>query len=80
MYGVGLYSFFNDYSTSCSDAGNGENCQSETFRVDGSVSGLNVYGYQTVGTTNMITINGTSAALYSDNLSVYPDSIALFSY
>ncbi|EEA23742.1 hypothetical protein TMatcc_006817 [Talaromyces marneffei ATCC 18224] len=80
MYGVGLYSFFNDYSTTCSNNGNGENCQSEIFRVDGTVSGLNVYGYQTVGTTNMITINGTSAALYSDNLSVYPDSIALFSY
>lgn len=79
-YGVGLYSFFNDYSTTCSDIGGTADCQSEIFRVTGDVSGLNVYGYNTVGTTNMITINGTSDALYSDNNSTYADSIALFSY
>ncbi|KAH8701624.1 putative glucan 1,3-beta-glucosidase precursor [Talaromyces proteolyticus] len=79
LYGTGLYSFFNNYDTSCSNSGGSENCQSEIFRVDGSVSNLNVYGYNTVGVTNMITVNGTGAAKYSDNLSVYPDSIALFS-
>jgi glucan 1,3-beta-glucosidase len=80
MYGVGLYSFFNDYSTTCSDEGESEDCQSEIFRITDDVSGLNIYGYNTVGTTNMITINGSSDALYSDNVSVYPDSIVLFSY
>ncbi|QKX63308.1 uncharacterized protein TRUGW13939_10477 [Talaromyces rugulosus] len=79
LYGVGLYSFFNDYDTSCSDLGGSADCQSEVFRVDSGVSDLKVYGYNTVGVTNMITVNGTSAAVYSDNLSVFPASIALFS-
>ncbi|OKL58255.1 Glucan 1,3-beta-glucosidase [Talaromyces atroroseus] len=80
IYGAGLYSFFNDYSTSCSDYGNSENCQSEIFRVDGTVSALRVYGLNTVGTTNLIEVDGTSEADYSDNISTYADSIALFSY
>lgn len=80
IYGAGLYSFFNDYSTTCSDAGNGENCQSEIFRVAGSTTGLRVYCLNTVGVTNMIEVAGTSKAVYSDNISVYPDGLVLFTY
>lgn len=36
VYGAGLYSFFNNYSTTCSDQGNGEVCQSRIFSVEGS--------------------------------------------
>ncbi|KAI9738277.1 MAG: hypothetical protein M1834_008775 [Cirrosporium novae-zelandiae] len=81
IYGAGLYSFFNDYSTTCSDAPGLENCQSEIFQVDGDeTSDIWVYSLVTVGTTNMIDIEGTSYALYSDNLNVYPDTIAYFTY
>lgn len=80
IYGAGLYSFFNDYSTTCSDAGNGEDCQSEIFRVNGTITGLRVYALNTVGVTNMIEVDGTSEALYSDNIGPYSDGIVLFSY
>jgi glucan 1,3-beta-glucosidase len=46
--------------------------------LEGSLSNVNIYCLSTVGTTNMITINGASDALYSANVNVYPDTIALF--
>ncbi|KAF4222546.1 hypothetical protein CNMCM6805_002191 [Aspergillus fumigatiaffinis] len=77
IYGAGLYSFFNSYSTSCSDYPGGK-CQSEIFSIEGSTSGLVVYALSTVGTTNMIVKDGVSLALYSDNLATYADTIAYF--
>ncbi|KAF7178365.1 hypothetical protein CNMCM7691_007055 [Aspergillus felis] len=77
IYGAGLYSFFNYYSTSCSNFPGGQ-CQSEIFSIEGSTSGLVVYALSTVGTTNMIVKNGASLALYSDNLATYADTIAYF--
>lgn len=77
VYGAGLYSFFDNYSTTCSDNPGPENCQSSIFSLE-SVSNVNVYSLSTVGTTNMITVGGQSVAKYSDNINVYPDTIALF--
>ena len=80
IYGAGLYSFFNSYSTTCSNYGNPEDCQSQIFSVEGSsTANLRVYSLSTVGTTNMIVRDGTSLAKYSDNINVYPDTIAFFS-
>jgi glucan 1,3-beta-glucosidase len=80
IYGAGLYSFFNNYSTTCSNGGGPENCQSEIFRVDGTTSALVVYTLSTIGTINMITVNGQSQAVYSSNVNVFPDTIAQFTY
>lgn len=77
IYGAGLYSFFNSYSTSCSDYPGGT-CQSEIFSIEGSTSELVVYALSTVGTTNMIVKDGVSLAVYSDNLATYADTIAYF--
>jgi hypothetical protein len=41
---AGLYSFFNNYSTTCSDQGNGEICQSRILSVEGK---SNIYAYGT---------------------------------
>ena len=62
----------------CSNGGGPENCQSNIFSLEGSVSNINVYCLNTIGTTNMITQNGKALASYSDNVSVFPDTIALF--
>lgn len=78
IYGAGLYSFFNNYSTTCSNIGGPENCQSEIFSIDGSVNGIQITDLITVGTKNMIVNNGASVAVYSDNVNVYPDAIAYF--
>ena len=48
------------------------------FSLEGSYSNVNIFCLSTVGTTNMITINGATDASYSANVNVYPDTIALF--
>lgn len=78
IYGAGLYSFFNNYSTDCSAQGNGETCQNRIFSVEGASSGITVYNENTVGTHYMITVNGRDVAKYSDNLDGFVDTIALF--
>ncbi|MCJ1391404.1 hypothetical protein MMC18_004268 [Xylographa bjoerkii] len=78
VYGAGLYSFFDNYSTTCSNAGNGETCQSRIFDIEGNVRNINVYNLNTIGATSMINQNGVSLASYADNINVFPDTIALF--
>ena len=78
IYGAGLYSFFNHYSTACSTFPTPENCQSEIFSVEGTTSSLVVYCLSTVGTTNMIVKDGSSLALVSDNLDTFAATIAYF--
>ncbi|KAL3417572.1 glucan 1,3-beta-glucosidase [Phlyctema vagabunda] len=78
VYGAGLYSFFNNYSTTCSNGGGPENCQNNILSLEGTLSNINIYTLSTVGTTNMITLNGATVAVYADNVNVYPDTIALF--
>jgi glucan 1,3-beta-glucosidase len=38
VFGAGLYSFFNNYSTACSTVESGENCQARIFSVEQSTS------------------------------------------
>ncbi|KAJ5976298.1 hypothetical protein N7481_010005 [Penicillium waksmanii] len=78
IYGAGLYSFFNHYSTTCSTFPLPENCQSEIFSIEGSTNNLVVYALSTVGTTNMIVKDGTSLAVVGDNLDTYAATIAYF--
>ena len=78
IYGAGLYSFFNNYSTDCSNQGNGEQCQNRIFSLEGDSSAITVYNENTVGTHYMITIDGRDVAYYGDNLDGFVDTIALF--
>ena len=77
MYGGGFYSFFNTYSTACSAQGGSENCQTNIVDIEKS-SDINLYNLNTVGTTNMLTLDGQAVAKYSDNVNVFPDTVALF--
>jgi glucan 1,3-beta-glucosidase len=77
-YGAGLYSFFNNYSTRCSDFGNGEACQQRIFDLEGDLRNVWVYNLNTIGATSMIDMNGKSIANYADNIDWFPDTIALF--
>ncbi|KAJ5296103.1 hypothetical protein PENANT_c021G04247 [Penicillium antarcticum] len=78
VYGAGLYSFFNNYSTTCSTFPLPENCQSMIFSIEGSTSGLVVYALSTVGTQYMIVKDGVALAKVSDNLATYAATIAYF--
>lgn len=79
IYGAGLYSFFSNYSTTCSNAGNGETCQSRIFSLEGAqLENVDVYNLNTIGATSMIDRDGKSLASYADNINSFPDTIALF--
>lgn len=76
VYGAGLYTFFNNYSTACSAQGGGEYCQSRIFDVESST--VYLYDLHTVGTYDMITRNGVDFARSTDNSAGFIDEIALF--
>jgi hypothetical protein len=79
-YGVGLYSFFDNYSTACSAVGAGAVCQTRIFSVEGD--GLNydisIYDLNTVGATNMVTRDGVDVASNVDNNSTFVDTVNVF--
>ncbi|KAK1763224.1 hypothetical protein QBC33DRAFT_459731 [Phialemonium atrogriseum] len=76
VYGAGLYSFFDNNDVTCSNEGNTDKCQKRIFSVEGS--SVSVYNLNTVGTTKMITVDGTDVASYSDNADGFVQTIALF--
>jgi len=89
VYGAGLYSFFNNYSTTCSDHTSSvynEYCQTQIFGIDEggptgttySGSQVYVYGLNTVGSVSMVDRNGASAAAQSANTGVFASTIVRF--
>ncbi|KAL2885982.1 Glucan 1,3-beta-glucosidase [Ceratocystis lukuohia] len=80
VYGAGLYSFFNNYSTSCSAEDAQASCQARIFDIErGSTGiGLVVYNLNTVGTKNMVTRNGVDIAKYSDNMNGFTQTLVMF--
>ncbi|KAF2263780.1 exo-beta 1,3 glucanase-like protein [Lojkania enalia] len=82
IYAAGLYSFFINYDVSCSspEAPNGEReCQNRIFSIEGN-STVQVYSLNQVGAIQMVTIDDVDKAKYSDNLSVYSNTVGLFTY
>ncbi|KAF2016582.1 glycoside hydrolase family 55 protein [Aaosphaeria arxii CBS 175.79] len=79
-YGVGLYSFFNNYSTACSQVGAGATCQTRIFSVEGNEHShdISIYNLNTVGATDMITRDGVDIASNVDNNSTFVDTINVF--
>jgi hypothetical protein len=62
----------------CNTGGGPENCQINIIDLEGTLSNINIYCLNTVGTINMISEAGSSLAVYSDNVNSYQDTIALF--
>jgi glucan 1,3-beta-glucosidase len=82
IYGGGLYSFFKEYSTDCSSAtapGGFRNCQNQIFSIEGD-SSVQWFGLSEVGAEQMVTIDRVDKARWSDNLSVYSNTIGWFTY
>ncbi|KAI4722175.1 glucan 1,3-beta-glucosidase [Aureobasidium sp. EXF-10727] len=77
IYGAGLYSFFDNYSTNCSDQGNGEVCQNHIADIDGSRA-VSIYALNTVGTHYSVQLDGVDVAFYSENLDGFVETIAIF--
>ena len=75
VYGAGLYSFFDNYDQTCLDT---ESCQTNIVSLENS-AGVNIYGLSTKASVNMVTVDGTSAALDTDNRNNFCATVALFS-
>ncbi|KAI1322866.1 glycoside hydrolase family 55 protein [Xylariaceae sp. FL0255] len=79
VYGAGMYSFFNNYSTSCSDAGASTLCQTGIVLFDSAATkNFRMYGLNTIGSVGMVYRDTTKLATYSYNVNVYPSTIQLF--
>jgi len=89
VYGAGLYSFFNDYDTTCSDHTSSvynEYCQTQILGIDEgggsgqtySGSNLFVYGLNTVGSVSMVDRSGTSIIPESANTNVFASTVIRF--
>ncbi|KAF2688804.1 glycoside hydrolase family 55 protein [Lentithecium fluviatile CBS 122367] len=79
-YGAGLYSFFNNYNTSCSDIPSEGICQTRIFSIEGGALShdINVYNLNTVGATQMVTRDGVDLVANVDNNSTYVDGVNVF--
>ncbi|GAP92470.1 putative glycoside hydrolase family 55 protein [Rosellinia necatrix] len=77
IYGAGHYSFFNNYSTTCSTVAAGENCQSRIVSLESS-SNINIYGLNTIGSLSMLDRDGSSVASWKDNVNVFPANIMMY--
>ncbi|KAH9887450.1 putative Exo-beta-1,3-glucanae [Xylariomycetidae sp. FL2044] len=76
VYGAGLYSFFDNYSTKCPAEDSAVDCQARILSLEGSA--VELYNLNTVGTTNMITVDGEDVAAAKDNLNGFVDTVAVF--
>jgi len=79
VFGAGLYSFFNNWSTSCSTTSSGENCQARIL-VETNCNNVAINGLNTIGSVSMFTRNGKDLTLYSQNLNTFAQTLAVVIY
>jgi glucan 1,3-beta-glucosidase len=79
-YGIGLYSFFDNYSTSCSAVSASSKCQSRILSIEGDRNShdINLYNLNTVGAKSMVTRDGVEVANSVDNNSTFVDTVGVF--
>ncbi|KAK3902672.1 glucan 1,3-beta-glucosidase [Staphylotrichum tortipilum] len=78
VYGAGLYSFFSDYSTSCSTFSAGQTCQQRITSIEGTANNVNIYNLNTIGTREMLTRNGARVAWFADNVNTFASNVAVY--
>ncbi|KAL2754112.1 glycoside hydrolase family 55 protein [Sodiomyces alcalophilus JCM 7366] len=79
VYGAGLYSFFNDYDTSCSREGGGALCQQRIFEVTGTSNpAVVVYNLNVIGARAMVTRDEEDIAWFDDNRAGFTTCIAVY--
>jgi glucan 1,3-beta-glucosidase len=75
VYGAGFYSFFDNYGQTCL-ADN--TCQTSVVDIDSGSSDISVYNLNTVGTTNLITLNNNNMVAAAENNNTFADTIMNF--
>ncbi|KAF4976749.1 hypothetical protein FZEAL_6628 [Fusarium zealandicum] len=74
IFGGGLYSFFDNYAQECVPL---NNCQDNMVSIESSQ--VHLYGVSTKASINMVSVDGKSVILDSDNRNTFCAAIALFS-
>ncbi|KUI56286.1 Glucan 1,3-beta-glucosidase [Cytospora mali] len=74
VYGAGLYSFFDNYNQDCLAT---ESCQDNMVSFENSV--VHMYGLSTKASVNMLTVDGVSRAIDSDNRNTFCATLSYFS-
>ena len=75
VYNAGLYSFFQNWNTSCIGTGDNRYCQDSIFRIRGDAQKVYLWNLETVGVENMVEVNGNMRAKSRDNVGVFADGI-----
>ncbi|KAK0708067.1 pectate lyase superfamily protein-domain-containing protein [Lasiosphaeris hirsuta] len=78
VYGAGLYSFFSNYSTTCSTFDAGQTCQARITSIEGSAENVNIYNLNTIGSRSMLNRDGAQVAWYADNVNVFPSNVVVY--
>lgn len=79
VYGAGIYSFFENWSVECANAGDGADCQNRIVSLEGNAPGaVSMYNLNTVGTRWMLTVDGKDTINYKPNQGSFADNIALY--
>lgn len=74
VYGAGLYSFFDNYGQDCLKT---ESCQDNMVSLEGC-SNVSIFGLSTKAATNMVMLDGKSAAMDKDNRNNFCATMAVF--
>lgn len=75
-YGAGLYSFFDNYDSTCLIT---HNCQVNTLAIEQSEA-VYIYSLATVGVDNMAQVDGSNLVSHTPNPSIFTDGIIIFEY
>ncbi|KAK4189341.1 glucan 1,3-beta-glucosidase [Podospora australis] len=78
VYGAGLYSFFDNYSTSCSTFSAGQTCQQRITSIEGVAENVNIYNLNTIGTREMINRDGNRVAWYADGVNTFASNVGVY--
>ena len=92
VFGAGLYSFFNNYNTSCSTETEGERCQARIYWVGGDQPDVStvgnaaaanqfaveMYNLNTIGSVSMVTHQGDDMAMWNENRATFASTLAAF--
>ncbi|KAL8297595.1 hypothetical protein RB597_007313 [Gaeumannomyces tritici] len=76
VYGAGLYSFFINNDNSCAAEASGIKCQSRLTSIERSK--LYMYNLNTVGVTNMVTLDGTDVASFENQRNGFVSTIGKY--
>ncbi|VBB79880.1 Putative Glycoside Hydrolase Family 55 [Podospora comata] len=80
VYGAGLYSFFDNYSTACSTFDAGQTCQQRITSVEGRAENVAVYNLNTIGTREMVTRDGgmVGGSGWAENRNTFASNVGVY--